>query len=186
LPGLERDLSDGTVELRAWRDEDVPALVEACRDPDIVRFTRVPANYTQAMARIFMEDKRASSARGEEAHFALVAAPDDALLGSVGLHLQSEGRARVGYFLAAPARGSGMATRAVRLLARWAFDDLAIRRLELVAATDNVASQRVAERAGFTREGVLRSFLETKDGRHDAVMFSLLPGELSGGGGPPD
>jgi RimJ/RimL family protein N-acetyltransferase len=75
-------------------------------------------------------------------------------------------------------RGHGAATRAVRLLARWAFDDLGIARLELTCGPDNTASQRVAERCGFTREGVLRSHMPFKGGRRDTVMFSLLPGEL--------
>lgn len=173
-----RPLSDGTVALRPWRDDDVPALVACCRDPDIVRYTRVPADYTEAMARRFLEEKRASWARGEEAHFAVVAAPDGELLGSLGVHRQPDDRARVGYFLAAAARGRGVATRAVRLAARWAFENLGVARLELVTDPDNLASQRVAERAGFTREGRLRFFLEIKGRRRDAVMFSLLPGEL--------
>jgi RimJ/RimL family protein N-acetyltransferase len=66
----------------------------------------------------------------------------------------------------------------VRLLARWAFADLGIERLQLTCGPDNGASQRVTERAGFTREGVLRSHLPFKGQRRDTVVFSLLPGEL--------
>ena len=176
-----RSLSDGAVTLRPWRESDAPALVGLCRDAEIVRYTRVPANYTEAMARRWMQDKYVTGASGEEAHFAVVAAPDGELLGSLGLHLESEGRARVGYFLGAAARGRGIATRAVRLVSRWAFDELGVARLELVTDPENQASQRVAERTGFTREGVLRSFMERKDGRRDAVMFSLLQGDLGPG-----
>ena len=71
-----------------------------------------------------------------------------------------------------------MATHAVRLIARWAFDDLGIARVALTCAPDNDASQRVAERCGFTCEGLLRSHMPFKDGRRDTLMFSLLPGEL--------
>ena len=76
------------------------------------------------------------------------------------------------------ARGRGVATRAVRLIARWAFAELRLARLELTCAPDNDAAQRVAERCGFTREGVLRSHMPFKGGRRDTVVFGLLPGEL--------
>jgi len=59
-------------------------------------------------------------------------------------------------------------------VARWAFGELGIERLNLETTPDNLPSQRVAERAGFTREVVLRAWLPTADGRRDSVMFSLL------------
>jgi RimJ/RimL family protein N-acetyltransferase len=69
--------------------------------------------------------------------------------------------------------------RAVRLIARYAFEELGLGRVELITDPDNRSSQRVAEKVGFTREGVLRSHLLHPDGRRrDSVMFSLLPGEL--------
>jgi RimJ/RimL family protein N-acetyltransferase len=92
-----------------------------------------------------------------------------------------EGRAAIGYWLAPHARGRGVATHAVRLIAGWAFRDLQVARLELTCGPDNVASQRVAERCGFTREGVLRSHLPFNGARRDTVVFSLLPGELREG-----
>jgi len=89
-----------------------------------------------------------------------------------------QARAAVGYWLAAPARGRGVATRTVRLLAGWAFAELGVERLELTCAPDNVASQRVALRCGFVREGVLRAHLRFQGRRRDTMIFSLLPGEL--------
>ncbi len=68
--------------------------------------------------------------------------------------------------------------RGRRLIAGWAFnDDLQLARLELTCGPDNLASQRDAERCGFTREGVPRSHVPLKGGRRDTVLFSLLPGE---------
>ncbi|MBF4995980.1 GNAT family N-acetyltransferase [Nocardia sp. BSTN01] len=87
----------------------------------------------------------------------------------------AEGRAAVGYWLAGRARGRGIATRSLRLLTRWAFDDLAIARLELTCAPDNLASRRVAERCGFTHEALLRSHIPFKGQRRDSLLFSLLP-----------
>ena len=89
------------------------------------------------------------------------------------------GRAAIGYWLAPHARGRGVATRAVRLIFPLGIRGSASSRLELTCGPDNGASQRVAERCGFTREGVLRSHIPFKGARRDTVVFSLLPGELS-------
>jgi RimJ/RimL family protein N-acetyltransferase len=84
-----------------------------------------------------------------------------------------------GYWCAADVRGRGMVTRALRLLCRYAFHELEMRRLEAVVDPHNVASQRVAEKVGFRREGVMRSHMQHPDGRRrDSVLYSLLPGEL--------
>jgi RimJ/RimL family protein N-acetyltransferase len=88
----------------------------------------------------------------------------------------------VGYWLAPAARGRGVASRAVRLLTGWAFDVLQLQRLELTCGPDNIGSQRVAERTGFTREGLLRSHMAFKGRRRDTLLFSLLPGELGDSG----
>ena len=85
--------------------------------------------------------------------------------------------AEAGYWLRREARGQGAATTAVRLVSGWAFTKLGIRRLNLLTAPENAASQRVAERAGFTREGLLRAWLPTSGGRRVSVMYSLLPGD---------
>ena len=74
--------------------------------------------------------------------------------------------------------GGGVVSRAVRLLAQWGFTELGLARTELTCSPDNEASQRVAGRCGFVREGVLRSQMPFKGGRRDTVVFSLLPGEL--------
>ena len=102
------------------------------------------------------------------------------VLGGVSLHevRPGQGCAAVGYWLVPEARGRGAATQAVRLLARWAFAELGIARLELTCGPDNVASQHVAERCGFVREGLLRSHVPFKGARRDSVIYSLLPGEL--------
>jgi RimJ/RimL family protein N-acetyltransferase len=83
-------------------------------------------------------------------------------------------RAEIGYFVGPEARGDGHATRAVRLLCDWGFEQLGLERIDLLAATGNGPSQRVAERAGFKREAVLRSYLVGKTGRDDVILFSLL------------
>jgi RimJ/RimL family protein N-acetyltransferase len=145
-------LSDGVVALRGWTPADVPALVEACQDPEIARRTLVPSPYTEDDARGYLQRVAAGWDGGTRASFAVVDATDQgAPLGAAGLPVieWDQLAADVGYWLAAPARGRGLATRAVVLLARWAFDTLGLERLELRTNDDNFASQAVARRAGF-------------------------------------
>jgi RimJ/RimL family protein N-acetyltransferase len=89
-------------------------------------------------------------------------------------------RAEIGYWVAREARGRGVASGAVVLLGAWLFESLQLARLQIHTETENLASQRVAERAGFTREGVLRSYELIKGRPIDVVMFSALPGDLAG------
>ena len=107
-------------------------------------------------------------------------------LGVIELHVYAgdHGLADVGYWLCREARGSGAVTIAVRV-AGCAFRQLGIERLNLTTAPENMASQRVAQRAGFTREGFLRAWMPTAAGRRDSLMFSLLPSDLARGPNDP-
>jgi RimJ/RimL family protein N-acetyltransferase len=175
LPG--DPLVEGPTALRAWRDSDLEPLVRACQDPEISRWTRVPYPYGSSDARAYLLQRHDSLHAGIAAPFAIVSAADrDHLLGSISLmrFAWQHARAEVGYWLAKDARGHGHATRAVRLITAWGFRSLALQRIDLMAATENPASQRVAERCGFTREAVLRSYLQGKEGRQDMVAFGLL------------
>ena len=163
--------------LRPLRDSDTPALLEACQDPDVPRWTSVPSPYRRADAEAFIAQQDLQRATGQGVTFAIADPDDDGLLGTIGVHPRGEGRAEVGYWLAPWARGRGAMTSAVRLAAAWAFEALAVARVELMAHPENAASQRVAERAGFTREGVLRSYRERKGVREDYVVFSLVRGD---------
>ncbi|MGH2981129.1 MAG: GNAT family N-acetyltransferase, partial [Solirubrobacterales bacterium] len=115
-------------------------------------------------------------------HLLVCDAQTDALIGSVGLNAVDweDLRANIGYWIAADARRRGHATRATRLLAVWTLRSLGLERVQIHTRVANQASQRVAERAGFVREGVLRSHMQVKGRRFDAVVFSLLPGDVEG------
>ena len=168
-------LADEEVSLRAWRDADVTQLVAACRDPEIPRWTHVPAPYGPADAYAYL-----AGVDRVELSFAIVQTGDEArILGSVGLRDTGEHRADLGYWIAPWARRRGVAVRAVRLVCAWALGEGGFARVQILAATGNLPSQRVAERAGFTREALLRSHLETKAGRSDAVVFGLLAEDVA-------
>lgn len=168
-------LSDGAVVLRPMDERDVEAVERRSHDAQINRWIGAQ----RGTATEFLASKRRAWADGTEASFAVcdVANPD-LCLGQVWVELDSEDRGLVGYWLLEEGRGSGRATRAVRLISEWALDELRLARLALTTEPENHASQRVAERAGFQREGVLRSYTKRQDGtRADAVLYSLLPSD---------
>jgi RimJ/RimL family protein N-acetyltransferase len=170
-------LREGETALRAWRDDDIPALTRLCRDAEIVRFIGVPENYPPPDAHDYITFREESLQAGVSVDFAIVeATQDEAPLGSISLmrFAWPDRRAEVGYWLGAPARGHGHATRAVGIICRWGFRELGLERIELLAAGVNAASQQVAQRAGFTREALLRAYSRGPDGREDMVCFGLL------------
>jgi RimJ/RimL family protein N-acetyltransferase len=162
-------LEDGDIVLRPLAEEDVPAMVAACQDPEIPRWTRVPTPYTEAEAREFL--RRATGVS------AVLAAGTDEFLGTIGWWWVAD-NVQLGYWIKREARGRGVATRALRLVSAWAFEELGACRLQLLAEPANLASQRVAEKAGFEREALLRSYVELKGTRRDVYLYALLKGDM--------
>ncbi len=176
MPQLETpDLRADEIVLRPWRIDDLDAMVAALQDPEIPRWTTVPERYGVEEGRLFLDGSAQGWADGTAANFAVVAVADGQLVGSIGARFHEEGAATVGYWTVREARGRGIATKALRLISRWLLTDLPIERVQLVAEPGNSPSQRVAEKAGFRREGVLRRYLVVKGERRDCVLFSLLP-----------
>jgi len=169
-------LVDDSVALRPWRFSDVDELV-ACidGDPEITRWLdQVPQPYRREDARAYI------GGIGEQA-FAITDASTGRLLGSIGVRWnERRDVGEIGYWVRADARGRGVVSRALALVARFAVENEGAARLQLRADVENVASCRAAERAGFTREGVLRSahWNERLGRRQDWALYSLLPDEL--------
>src|SRR5918999_1597261 len=168
-------LSTARLALRPFQAADAGDVVEAVRDPEIQRWMPWAPEQTLARARDWCT-VYAHADPEEQINFAIVVGGRCG--GAIGLSRAAwgSGRVEIGYWLAPWARGPGYAVEATCTVARDAFAR-GLHRVELLAATGNVASQRVAERAGFTREGVLRQVLVIPGGRSDAVIFSLLRGE---------
>jgi [ribosomal protein S5]-alanine N-acetyltransferase len=164
------------IALRPFRIDDAAAVAAACRDPAILHFTFMQDGLTEAEA---VEWINRSNERWADGHprFAIVHPDDDRLLGQVGLnvnarHISAEGH----YWVRGSERQRGVASRALGLVADWSFSN-GIQRLFLVIHPENLASNRLAARMGFTREGILRSYEPVKDQRPDLVSWSLLPGD---------
>jgi RimJ/RimL family protein N-acetyltransferase len=164
-------LEDDELLLREPTEEDVPALTHALQDPEIPRWTRVPSPYTE-------DDARAWLASTGEDRFLIVDRETGELLGGVGLRDPEDGVAEVGYWVKREARGRGVAPRAVRLVSEWGLRERGLARISLMTEPENTASQRVAEKAGYRREGLLRAWMELKGERRDFIMFSLVPEDL--------
>lgn len=174
-------LDDGVVAIRSWRSSDIEQVVGLIQDPEIPRWTGIPTPYTRKEARAFFKTNARQEAMGIGTDAAIVDSSSGDLLGGVGLKLRiTSSTAEIGYWVTASMRRRGVATRAVTLIARWAFNDLSVRRLELLTHVDNQASERVALKCGFSREGVLRSYRAIKGERVDLTIFSLLPEDLDG------
>lgn len=174
-------LSDGVVRLRPLGEGDLPALVEALQEPDIARWTRIPQPYGEPEAREWLDHQPRRRRAGAGIDLLIVDELSGELLGAIGVPRidWDEGRCELGYWMAREHRRRGFMRRAIRLLAGWIFDALPVERISILAAVENSPSRAVAERAGFVFEGVLRSYLVFKDGRHDVAMYSLLRGEAA-------
>jgi RimJ/RimL family protein N-acetyltransferase len=161
--------------LSARHLDDLDALV---RDPDVLRFTRVPEPVPPGFARDWLARYEAGRRDGSAEGFAAV----DEHGAFVGLALAPEidveGRQlELGYIVAAAARGRGVATAVLRQLTRWAFAEAGALRAYLLIETGNLASRRVAERCGYVQEGVLRSVHVKQDRRADLTLWSRLPSD---------
>jgi len=161
--------------LRPWRGTDAPALLAACQDPEIARWVTIPQPYGPADADAFIASSQAMWRDGTGAPFAIVESATDSLLGAVTLFGPEGHQATVGLWLVAEGRGRGVGTRALRRLTDWTFETTAVFRLDCFIMVGNEPSERMVERVGFQREGVLRGW----DLHHggvpvDCVVYSRL------------
>lgn len=161
------------IVLRPWTDDDAAAVVEAFDDPAI-RFWHFRSMASLAEARRWVTLWQVAWQAETDAAFAVV--DRDGLAGSVALRdvLLAGGLAQVSYWTLPRARGRGVAAAAADRLARFAFDDVGLVRLELMHSTVNAASCRVAAKAGFVPEGVARQALRHEDGWHDMHRHARL------------
>lgn len=177
------------VELRELRDDDRRRIVEAGNDPQTHRWmTGKPLPYSDGDAASHLHRVLEVQAQGRSVFWAFADPRTDLLLGEIGVFGVSgrdlgHGQGEVGYWAHPDARGRGLTTEALKLVARHALipiedGGLGLRRLALRTAASNLVSQRVAERAGFSRTGIDR-LADEVDGEHvDTVRFDLLASEL--------
>jgi RimJ/RimL family protein N-acetyltransferase len=170
-------MSDG-VRLEPLGAEHIEGLDALALDPDVQRNTYVPSSPSADFGTTWLERYEEGRETGTREGFAIVDAEDGSFLGiAVAVRLDEQAsEAELGYILAPEARGRGAATEALRRLTEWGFAR-GLQRLELRVDGDNEPSKRVAERCGYTLEGVLRSVHFKEGRRSDLFIYSRLPGD---------
>lgn len=173
-------LAAGDFVLRAFRVEDQPLIQEAADDPLIPLITTVPCPCDAEQARAFIARQHARLTLGEGYSFAISKAEDSTAIGQIGLwlHNLNYGRANVGYWVVARERRQGVAYQALHAVSRWGLTLPGIERLELYVEPWNEGSWRTAERVGYQREGLLRSWQRVGQERRNMYMYSLLASDV--------
>jgi RimJ/RimL family protein N-acetyltransferase len=177
------ELLEGPLVIRSYREEDARALYEAAREsmPEVSLWLPwCHENYSIEDSRTFTSSRGVAAEGDEWYSFAIFEQEGGRFLGGVGLNFinRVHQMANLGYWVRTSAVGRGVATMATRAVARFGFAELGLQRIEIVAAVGNLPSQRVAEKAGAVREGVLRKRLLIRGQTQDAVVFSLVAEDL--------
>jgi ribosomal-protein-serine acetyltransferase len=173
-------LNDGKVLLRPYEKKDIAELHQAVRE-SIAEISPWIAfahkDYSIKETKQWIKQRPEEWRNGISYDFAIFSAADGAYLGGIGIgQINYNSRyANLGYWVRTSRTGKGVAPAATHLLANWGFKELDLHRIEIVIATGNTRSQRVAEKAGAQREGILRNRIIVLDKTYDAVMFSLIP-----------
>jgi RimJ/RimL family protein N-acetyltransferase len=174
---LDEPVSDGRVTLRWMRETDIAPCLQAFRDdPDLGRLIGVETDPDEPGLRERIAHQRERTAAGNSIQLAIADAVSDAFWGSMFLHSYDwrNRRAEIGFWLIPAVRGRGVGAAAVTLAISWAFDTYDLLRMEMTTTPDNPAVRALAQRLGFSQEGVLRARNVERGRRVDIVWFGLL------------
>ncbi|HST24497.1 MAG TPA: GNAT family N-acetyltransferase [Gaiellaceae bacterium] len=172
-------LTDGVIRLVTVSAAHLDGLAGLLEDPEVVRNTRVPEPWEQGFEHRWLKAYEDGQKDGSRDGFAIEDADTGAFLGIAGLVgiERDANQAEIGYVVVREARGRGIATRALRLVTDYALGEVGLDRVQLLINVDNEPSLRVAERCGYSREGVFRSLYLKPGRRADMAVYSRLPGD---------
>lgn len=168
--------------LRPVTEADAPAIFAYASNPAVTRFTLFETHQTIDDSRWFITEYAKSLYASQEPEpFALVLKDDPlrTMIGSLGAHWASHanGTMEFGYALAEPYWGRGLMVEAATALIRFVFAEYAVERLQARVLVGNAASERVLQKLGFMKEGVLRRSLLRRAQWWDLAMYSLVRAE---------
>ncbi|XVV17437.1 GNAT family N-acetyltransferase [Actinoplanes sp. CA-131856] len=160
--------------LRPWRDTDIDFILTLTSDPLIPLISHIPATHDPDAARAFITAQNTRHTQGHGWAWAVVPHHHDHPTGYVGAlwTARTAGRASIGYWTGGQARRTGLTTDAVTTAATWLLTHTGVARLEAYIEPWNTASARVAEKAGFQREGLMKSFAPIGGERKDAYLYA--------------
>jgi RimJ/RimL family protein N-acetyltransferase len=168
-------LQDDIIRLVPLTPEHEPGVAALVEVEDVRRYTRVPSEPPAGFAGQWLARYEEGWRDGSRAGFAIETHEGEFLGVGLFVQIEEEGRqGEIGYVVGPAARGRGVATRALQLLTDWGFSQLGLKRIELWIDVANSGSERVAERAGYMLEGVLRSCWFKEDIRRDFGIWSRL------------
>ncbi|GIG86079.1 GNAT family N-acetyltransferase [Plantactinospora endophytica] len=180
-PVLFARSGDGTeLRLRPLHEPDLEPIVQACRDPEVIRWTTVPDPYQWSDAEFFVHEHGPTVWRQGTGAVFVIADESDRYAGIMELRISPKDPqiGDLGFLVAPQARGRGYCPAAVVAVSAWGFTALDLARIEWRANVGNTASRRAVEKAGFTFEGTARHALNHRGTRVDAWSGALLPGDL--------
>ncbi|NLL89593.1 MAG: GNAT family N-acetyltransferase [Dehalococcoidales bacterium] len=182
---IEKDivLSNGKVLLRCCRIDDAQEHCNAVHESieELARWMSwASENYSVEDSLIWLKACNTVWDKGMEYNFTIVDAETQGIMGWCGLNRidYQNMTASLGYWVRKQYYKQGVASTAAMLLAGFGFEKLQFKRIEIKVAKGNIASQRVAEKIGAVREGVLRNMLFERGKTIDGVMFSLIPDDI--------
>jgi RimJ/RimL family protein N-acetyltransferase len=182
---LEKDerIAIGEVALRAYRDDDIPGLVEHINDEAITRFTiHIPHPYGENDALDFLQKNSKWYEEGTSYNLAIVRRKDDRVIGGIGLmNIEKQfHHAEIGYWLGKKYWGKGVTSRCVRAMVRLGFERLGLQRISAVIFSPNERSRKVLEKCGFVHEGTMRDRYVLDGKPVDGEIFSIISREYNG------
>jgi ribosomal-protein-alanine N-acetyltransferase len=168
--------AQGSVVLRELTDGDLAMALDSATDPYIPQIGTLPGHATEQEALAWIERNRGRWAEGRGFSFAIAEAATGRAVGGIGLWLAelAHGRAEIGYSIMPSARGRGLAAQALIAVTEFAWTIQELHRIQLHIEPWNTPSIRTAERAGYDREGLLRSYQEIAGHRRDMLLYAAL------------
>jgi RimJ/RimL family protein N-acetyltransferase len=181
FPELTEPLGGATARLRLAAERDIPEILIAHQDDPALHVrlgVRRPPSGAELGRRV--EDCPADRVAGTALWLTILAPGSDVCSGQIDVHDVDwdHGRADLGIWIAPGTRGQGMGAEALRVVGHWLLTECGLERVQLMTEPENGAMVRAAGAAGFSEEGVLRSYLRERGQRVDVIMMSLVSGDL--------
>lgn len=176
---MKLEIEGERIKLRRPQLSDADNIYKNLQDKETVRWTFIPQPYKKQDAIKWIRKTHYRIINKKEYHFAIVLKTENRVIGAIALMAidWKNKNAELGYWLGKRYWGKGFTTEAVKLILRFAFEKLKLRRIHAFSFEENIASRRVLEKCGFKLEGIMREG-RYKDGRwHNMLIFGLLKQE---------